>query len=140
MRIKICGISIMLFILTISIMPAKEKVRVFITDSESWEMKGGFGSVDNNAAGASRGGARPQTAEIMRTFGERCPSLTVTSKEEKADYIVILEHEGGKGIARRDNKVVIFNKDGDMIFSNSTRSLGNAVKDACKAIKEDLED
>ena len=34
----------------------------------------------------------------------------------------------------RDNKVVVFIKDGDSIYSGSTRSLGNAVKDAWEAI------
>ena len=28
----------------------------------------------------------------------------------------------------------MFNRDGDTIYSGSTRSLGNAVKDACAAI------
>ena len=31
----------------------------------------------------------------------------------------------------------MFNKDGDSIVSHSTRSLGNAVKDACDAISTD---
>ncbi len=70
----------------------------------------------------------------MKTFAERCPQVTVTINREKADYIVILEHEGGKDLILRDNKFAIFNKDGDMIESGSTRSLGNAVKDACSTI------
>src|SRR5262249_6882084 len=44
---------------------------------------------------------------------------------------------GGKGLVRRDNKVAVFNKDGDSIVSHSTVSLGNAVKDACEAILKD---
>jgi len=32
------------------------------------------------------------------------------------------------------NKIAVFNHDGDVIFSNSTRELGNAVKDACQAM------
>jgi hypothetical protein len=58
-------------------------------------------------------------------------------KQEKADYIVLLDHEGGKALARRDNKVAVFKKDGDTIFSKSTRTLGNAVKDSCAAIVKD---
>jgi len=58
-------------------------------------------------------------------------------KQEKADFIVILEHEGGKGWARKDNKFAVFNKDGDAIVSGSTRSLGNSVKDACVALMKD---
>jgi len=107
------------------------KARVFITDSKSWEMVGGGGGSSSGFGGATRGGARPQTAEIIKTFGERCPDVVVNNKQEKADYIVLLDHEGGKGLILHDNKVAVFNKEGDSIVSHSTRSLGNAVKDAC---------
>ncbi len=53
-----------------------------------------------------------------------------------ANYAVLLDHEGGKG-AHHKNKIVVFNRDGDAIFSNSTIVLGNAVKDACAAIEKD---
>ena len=110
------------------------KVSVFISDSNSWEMSGGFGGSQGAFGGASTGGARPQTAEIIKTFGQRCPLVTVTINRDRADYVVLLDHEGGKGVARRDNKIAVFGRDGDSIFSSSTRSLGNAVKDACEAI------
>jgi hypothetical protein len=114
---------------------AQDKPRVFVTDSDSWQMSGGFAGASSDGsggvAGSSSGGARPQTAEIMKTLGERCPGVIVTINREKADYILILEHEGGKEFFLRDNKVALFKKDGDMILSNSTRSLGNAVKDVC---------
>jgi hypothetical protein len=55
-------------------------------------------------------------------------------ERSRADFIVRLDHEGGKGLLRRDDKVAMFTKDGDMVFSHSTRSLGNSVKDACQAI------
>jgi hypothetical protein len=66
--------------------------------------------------------------------------VIVTSAKEKADYAVLLDHEGGKGLARRDNKVVVFAKDGDVVYSGSTRSLGNSVKDACAAIEKKTAD
>lgn len=115
----------------------KEKPRVFVTDSQSWQMSGGFGGSTDGAGGAVSGGARPQTAEIIKTFGERCKESIVTIKKERADYIVILEHEGGKTFIRKDNKFAIFNGDGDAIRSGSTRSLGNSVKDACEAMLKD---
>lgn len=117
---------------------SRDRIRVFITDSKSWEISGGFGVADGTGAGSGSGGARPQTAEIIKTFGERCPVITVNLKQDKADYIVLLDHEGGKDPIRRDNKVVVFNKEGDSIYSGSTRMLGNAVKDACSAIRKDL--
>jgi hypothetical protein len=117
--------------------------RVYISDSQSWEMRGGWaagghtnanGSGSWSGGGYQAGGARPQTAEIMKTFNQRCPSVTITNNVAKADFAVILDHEGGKGLARRRNKIVVFNRDGDDIFSDSTRELGSSVKDACQAI------
>jgi hypothetical protein len=61
----------------------------------------------------------------------------VNNKQDRANYVVLLDHEGGKEVFLRDNKVAVFNKDGDSILSHSTRTLGNAVKDACDAISKD---
>ncbi len=122
---------------TFPALAADGKTRVFVTDSHSWEMSGAFAMDQGTGGGASRGGARPQTGEIIKTFGEKCPEITVTINKEKADYIVLLDHEGRKGYARKDNKVAVFNKDGDSIVSRSTRSLGNSVKNACEAILAD---
>ncbi len=116
---------------------AAESPRVYVEESQSWEMKGGVGGTEDGFGGSMSGGARPQTAEIIKTFSERCGNVIVNNKKEKADYIVLLHHEGGKDLVRRDNKVVVFNRDGDSILSHSTRSLGNAVSDACVAITKD---
>lgn len=116
---------------------AVEKPRIYITDSKSWEISGGVAGGANGVGGAASGGDRPQTAEIIKTFNQRCPMVMVNNNREKADYVVLLDHEGGKGPIGRDNKVVVFNKDGDSIMSGSTRSLGNAVQNACSAIATD---
>src|SRR5580658_7370781 len=114
------------------------KTRVFVTDSQSWETRGGSSAGGNrNGWGGSSwmaGGARPQTAEIIKTLNERCPQITVTSNLQKADFVLTLDHEGGKGLLAHRNKVAVFNRDGDDIFSDSTRELGNSVKDACAAM------
>lgn len=116
---------------------ADKKTRVYITDSQSWQVSGGWGASGGTGGGTTQGGARPQTAEIIKTFGERCPDLTVSNNRDKANYVVILDHEGGKGALSHKNKVAVFNRDGDSIFSHSTMSLGNSVKDACEAIRKD---
>jgi hypothetical protein len=115
-----------------------EKPRVFITDSDSWEI-GGYSGGSGGAGGSMvRGGARPQTAEIIKTFGERCPHVMTNNRQEKADYIVLLDHEGGKGFLRHRNKVAVFNRvSGDSIISKSTLSLGGSVQEACEAITKD---
>ncbi len=115
-----------------------QRARIFITDSNSWEMSGGFAAASNrNGGGGSggfAGGARPQTVEVIKTFGERCPGATITMDKTQAQFIVLFDHEGGKGYARKDNKLAVFRAGGDLLFSDSTRSLGNAAKDACEAI------
>lgn len=115
----------------------QNRPRVFITDSESWEIVGSAAGSGGTSAGHTQGGARPQTAEIIKTFGERCQQVLVNNKQEKADYVVVLDHEGGKGYLRKRNKIAVFNKEGDAIVSRSTRSLGNSVQDACDAIVAD---
>ncbi len=117
---------------------AGDNPRVYIGESSSWEVGGSTGGADGAIGGSGGGGARPQTAEIIKTFNQRCPNVIITNRKEKADYVVILDHEGGKGLGR-DNKIVVFNNSsGDAIFSRSTRVLGNAVKDACPVIFHDF--
>ncbi len=113
------------------------KVRIYIIDSQSWQVSGAAGASIDGGGGSISGGARPQTTEIMKTFAERCPICTITLNRDRADYVVRLDHEGGKSLFLKDNKVAVFNQDGDMIYSGSTRSLGNAVKDACAALERD---
>ena len=137
MRLLVTTLAISLLLISSSAQTTAGKPRVFISDSQSWEMSGNAGGANGTFAAHSAGGARPQTAEIVKTFGERCPDVIVNNKPDKADYVVLLDHEGGKGLIKRDNKVAVFNKEGDSIVSHSTRSLGNAVKDACDAITAD---
>lgn len=110
--------------------------RVFITDSNSWEVGGHSGGFAGAGGGESHGGARPQTAEIIKTFGERCPNVAINNIQARADYIVLLDHEGGKGMLRHKNKVAVFVRvSGDSIVSKSTLSLGGSVQEACEAIQ-----
>lgn len=120
------GVVFVLFAL-FAVCQGQDKPRVFVAESSSWEVKG------------VTGGARPQTAEIIKTFGERCKECVVNMNKDRADYTVVLEHEGGKGLLRNKNKWALFNREGDAIGSGSTRSLGNSVKDACKRLRDDWE-
>jgi hypothetical protein len=120
--------------------PIKEHARVFITDSQSWEVGGGAGGSAGTFGAESHGGARPQTAEIIKTFGERCPEVVTNNIQTKTDYIVVLDHEGGKGYFSHRNKVAVFTRvTGDSIVSKSTLSLGGSVQTACEAITADWE-
>lgn len=137
MRRIFCFLTVLMFATIALAQSDTPKPRVFITDSQSWQMTGSNGGNYNGWGGNMNGGARPQTAEIIKTFGQRCPQVVVNDKKDKADYTVVLDHEGGKSILAHDNKVAVFNSDGDAIVSHSTRELGTSVKDACDAIAKD---
>jgi hypothetical protein len=111
------------------------KPRVFITDSNSWSTQGAAGGSAGAFAASSSGGARPQTAEVIKTFGQRCPQVIVNNRAEISNYIVELDHEGGKGVFAHKDKIAVFvQKSGDSIFSKSTMSVGGSVQDACAAV------
>lgn len=122
-------------IVTVSMVYGQDKARVFVTDSNSWEIRSEAGGSSDAFAGASSGGARPQTAEIIKTFGQRCPEVIVNNRVSASDYVVELDHEGGKGLLRHKDKIAVFVRtSGDSIFSKSTLSVGGSVQDACGAI------
>ncbi len=119
--------------------PDPEKARVFITDSNSWETRASAGGASNSNGGgffaSSSGGARPQTAEVIKTFGQRCPQVLVNNRPSMSDYVVELDHEGGKGLLAHKDKIAVFIRtSGDGIFSKSTLSVGGSVQEACGAI------
>lgn len=124
-------------VLCSQILRAEDKPRVFVTDSSSWETRSAGGGTAGGFGGASAGGARPQTAEIVKTLGQRCPDVIPNNHLEASDYVMELDHEGGKGLLAHKDKVVVFVRtSGDSIFSKSTLSLGGSVQDACGAIRK----
>ena len=79
-------------------------------------------------------GSESQTAEAIKTFRERCPEVGVTLDENRAEFRVLIGRDLHRPLWRRKNKVAVFDHSGNAIFTTSTRSLGNAVKDACHVI------
>ena len=113
----------------------QDKPRIFVTDSNSWSTQGAAGGSSGSFGASSSGGARPQTAEIIKTFGQRCPQVIANNRLDAANYVVELDHEGGKGLLMHKDKIAVFvQKTGDSIFSESTLSVGGSVKDACAAL------
>ncbi len=136
---SIAGLLACLLFLALPLVAQEQdnSARVFITDSRSWEIGSGGGGADGVFGTSGGGGARPQTAEIIKTFRERCPQVLVNNIQARANYIVTLDHEGGKGILLRDTKVAVFERlSGDSIISKSTRAVGSAVQVACQAITQ----
>lgn len=124
---------------------ADKRPRVFIEETESWEVEGDsiWGSTDKKGrttigGGGTRGGAKPRTAETIKRFNQQCQEVVITMYKEKADFIVLLEHEGGKDLFNKDNKLAVFNREGDLISSGSFSRPKKAVDTACGAIRTEL--
>ena len=49
-----------------------------------------------------------QTAEVIKTFGQRCTEIIVNNHLSASDYVVELDHEGGKGLLRHKDKIAVF--------------------------------
>jgi len=107
---------------------APGKPHVFITDSESWERSRG------SEGGAAA--ARTQTAEVMISFADRCPDVTVNERQQEADYIVILDHQGKQYWRYRNQVAVIAPVFGVVVIGHSTDSLTASIADACFGIVE----
>ena len=109
---------------------------MFITESTAVQVSGNATVADVNGSLALTGGTSPQNVEVMKAFAERCPAVIVTANREKANYLVRLDHEALNPTTpfTHGNKVAVFDGNGDLLYSHSSRLLGSAVKGACAAI------
>jgi hypothetical protein len=80
------------------------------------------------------GGARPQTVEITKSFAKNCPAVVPTLDRSQADFVLLIEHEGGKSVFRKDTKYAVYRASGDHLASGSARMVGTAARKACEAI------
>src|ERR1700689_4490039 len=77
---------------------------------------------------------RDQTIELTKDFQKDCTQVRVTMLQEKADYIVTLNHiEHG---LVRDNQFMLSNKDGDVLYTKEGGSIDKNVKYACGVIQK----
>ena len=107
---------------------------VFVQPSDSWKVGGSVGGDRNVIIGNSHGGKEPQTAKIYQLLQHRndCSAVAPNMIQEKADYIMLVEHGGGKG-----NRWAVSNRNGDVIGSGESFVLANSVSDACRIVMKD---
>lgn len=122
---------------TATLIAPQGKPRVFVTDSEAWAAIGGFSEANGTGSGLMVAGSSPQTVEVINDFARGCPGITVTNDRIAADYIVLFDRDAaGKAMSNlaRGDKIAVFRQHGDLVYSGKTRSVANAVKDACAAL------
>jgi hypothetical protein len=107
---------------------AAEKPRMYLTESGVTEV-----SADNFNV---RKGLSPETIEVMKSFQKECPGVTITGSREKADYIVRFDRDEPSPITPfvKGNKVAVFDRHDDLVYSGSARYLASAVKGTCSAV------
>jgi hypothetical protein len=109
------------------------KPRIFITETTAAQAAADATVGDAKGSLALTGGSSPQNVEVIRAFTRYCPGVVVTANRDKADYLVQFDHEAINPTTPfvHGNKVAVFDKNEDLIYSNSTRILKSAVKGAC---------
>jgi hypothetical protein len=139
---KSFSIIAILFAVTLT-SSAQEKPRVFVQ---------GKGSQNSTASGSGGGGnhwnvwsssatvdAHDESMEVTKDLQKNCSGVVVTLNQNNADFTVMLNRESKKnrGLLRSNSQVQVANKDGDILGTNATHTVGNAAKDACSLILAD---
>ena len=117
-----------------------EKVRVFIdgqgTVNATTHSGGGYsGGIFGHRTDATVD-MHNESIELAKDMREQCPEITVTLKEDAADYVVKLNRESKakRGLFDKNTQVLVANKQGDVIWTKDVRQVRSAAKDACSAI------
>jgi hypothetical protein len=107
---------------------AAEKPRLYITESGVTEVVAETFNV--------RKGTSPENIEVMKAFQKECPGVAITGTREKADYIVRFDRESPSPATPfvKGNKVAVFDRKDDLVYSGSARYLAGAVKGTCSAL------
>ena len=61
----------------------------------------------------------------------------MTLNATDADYTVGLNHEAFHGLIHKNNQVMVTNRRGDLLMSNTTRAVSHSTNDSCAAILAD---
>jgi hypothetical protein len=117
------------------------KPRVYINGTGNVDVQTNAGVVGGSgwAVGSSHStvGAHNQTMELAKDFPKQCPDVTVTLNGADADYTVGMNHEAFHGLIHKNNQIMVANRRGDLVFSNTTRAVSHSVNDSCAAILTD---
>jgi hypothetical protein len=112
--------------------PPQHELRVFLTHRKSWLASSGFNANLDTAGGS-------QALDFTKDFHKGCPKLTITDRQDTADYAVTIDEIGMldaiTGPANQPTyKVAVYSRDAGLLYSGGTQFMRNAVKDACNAI------
>src|SRR6266496_6123671 len=138
---KTCAL---LFLVAIALSAnAQDKPRVFVQGkgSENVSSNGSGGGGRHWGAWGSKStvDAHDESMEVTKDLQKNCPGTTITINQNNADYVIMMNRESkqNRGLLRTNSQIQVANRDGDVIGTNATRTVGNAAKDACNLILAD---
>lgn len=109
----------------------RDKPVVFLNGNGNTQTNAGRGLFGSSWSNTSQ---HDQSLELAKDF-EACP-VTVSLKQENADYTVVLNHEGNN-----HNQMALTNASGEIILSDNAHGLHQSVKNKsdkfCTAIVSD---
>jgi hypothetical protein len=135
--------AILLFLAFLLPATAQDKPRVFVQGkgSENLATNGSAGGGRHWASWGSKStlDSHDEGMEVTKDLQKNCSGVVVTLNQVNADYTVMLNRESkqNRGLLRTNSQLQVANRIGDIIGTNSTRTVGNAAKDACALIMSD---
>ena len=90
--------------------------------------------VEDGSNSGGRDVASDTALEAMQTLQKK--GMRVVTIKEKADYTLKITRQLGKRSVRKDTKFVLSNREGEVVLTNSTRSVGGAVGDVVHYIRK----
>jgi hypothetical protein len=93
--------------------------------------------LESASHGSQWNAVRDQTIEMTKDFQKEkdCSELAVTTRQDKADYTLTLNHIEHGFV--RDNQIKLSNADGDVLLTREGGSIVKNVKAVCWLILDD---
>jgi hypothetical protein len=134
-------------LLFVSLGFAQDRPRVYVTDKQMDQAS--LLATRNAAVASIQRGDDPRTTEIQADIVKVCPQVTVTSRIERADFVLVFRRENGKrsamfafgglaGLALSAHAKVdgasLFDVNGDMVTATKQRTVEKSVREICGSI------
>ena len=140
--IRFAPLTILIFACVV-IASAQDKPRVFVQGkgSENVSSNGSGGGGRHWGAWGSKStiDSHDESMEVTKDLQKNCSGAVVTLNQSNADYTIIMNRESkqNRGLLRSNSQIQVANRDGDILGTSATHTVGNAAKDACELIMSD---
>ena len=126
---------------------AQDKPRIFVTDEPLHEVN--VVVQGRAAAGHVESGPNARVVEIQADLIKVCPHVTVTNRQDMADFTLLFRRQGGKrsamfafgglaglalSAASKVDGASLFAANGDLVTATQQRTVENAIREICTSI------